>query len=208
MARQFYLRQISGRTTLGLPVLRPRFAAFGPPVPPLSHAPSHEVPKNQSATDATFAYAPKTVHWSSEEALLKPRVQSEEPLVGPRAEHGPHVTDIVARQKDTATLEAGALSPVMSQQVSAVDVKPADPKKEMARLPEPPAAPSPAANPGRPWRKQPAVHIGVIQVNIAAPTSPTPQAPTPPPARPARVASPSSSALSRGYLSSYGLRQG
>src|ERR1017187_7104340 len=33
MARSSYLKQIVKRTTLGLPVLRPPFAPFGPPAP-------------------------------------------------------------------------------------------------------------------------------------------------------------------------------
>src|ERR1039457_1151087 len=33
MARSSYLKQIAKRTTLGLPVLRPLFAPFGPPAP-------------------------------------------------------------------------------------------------------------------------------------------------------------------------------
>jgi hypothetical protein len=203
MAGQSYLRQISRRTTLGLPELRPPFAPFAESAP----SPSLLVPPQPRDLQPP-AHTPKPPPRKSEVPPPEPAASVFEfhPDGKPHAAVLQPSEEIAPPRKSTppATVRPFAIPP-----------PPAPVKSELADSPsgatlQPAAAPlpSPPPSPEKPWRKQPALHIGTIEVHISAPAHPQPPQPAPPPVRPARSTSPSAPSLSQGFVSWYGLRQG
>ena len=172
MARHSYLRQIARRTTLGLPVLKPHFAAFGPPVPPQSFVPPHEAPSGPPKATMPLMKAVLPKKQSGPEASpfsdAKPgRLRTEEPTGASRIPDATSFRPAVGPKKRTAksapsgdefhvseqiTLEAIAWSPATSRLTPGVDAKPAGVNKEPTRHPgylreSVPQPTTPAANP-------------------------------------------------------------
>jgi len=264
MARSSYLKQIAKRTTLGLPVLRPPFAPFGPPAPQ-SLAPALQTGTFKSPTRAASDAGrtrPETPTPRSDQATPeRPPVST-----GPKITPAPRPASVPPspRQPASATPEIKPASRLRSQVSEPVrpEWKPSSPLKASGgtvaesepvaeRREEPPAnsestdrpsvvpqrsaaedgtiavkietvrhsefpretilepsgPPSITPKPLRPPAAA-SVHIGAIEVHIAPPTTP-PDPVTPPRAQSHSVAhSLPTKPLSRGYLSTFGIRQG
>jgi hypothetical protein len=259
MARSSYLKQIAKRTTLGLPVLRPPFAPFGPPAPqslasglqtdtfktstraatdvsrtrpetptprfdqatperrPASTAPEitaapqspasvpHSRPQPESATPE-ITPAPRFSSPVSE--TMVPESHSSLPVRVPTGTVAESKPVVEGREAPPTSSELTNRSPVAPLRLTAEDGTAAV-KIETVRHSEFPREPMLELSGPRPitQKPSPSVHIGAIEVHIAPPTPPP--APVPPPRAQARsAASLPTTALSRGYLSTFGIRQG
>jgi hypothetical protein len=268
MARSSYLKQIAKRTTLGLPVLRPPFAPFGPPAPqslasglqtdtlktstraatdvsrtrpetptPRSDQATPERPRASTAPEITPAPQPpaSVPHSQRQPESTAPEITPAPGFSSPVSETmGPESQSLLPVRVPTGTVAeskpvveerkapptsseltnrppaAPGMAPLrLTAEDGAVAVKietvrhsefPREPMLELS-------GPRPITQKPLPSPTAPSVHIGAIEVHIAPPTSPP--APVPPPRAQARsAASLPTTALSRGYLSTFGIRQG
>ena len=264
MARSPYLKQIVKRTTLGLPVLRPPFAPFGPPAPqslasglqtdtfktstraatdvsrtrpetptpradqatperpPASTAPENtpvpqppaSVPHSQRQPASTAPEITPAPRFSSPvSATMGPESQSLLPVRVPTRAVAESKPVVEGREAPPTSSKLTNRSPVAPRRLTAEDgaaavkietVRHSEfPREPMLEL----SHPRPITQKPSPSPTAPSVHIGAIEVHIAPPTPPP--APVPPPRAQARsAASLPTTALSRGYLSTFGIRQG
>jgi len=265
MARSSYLKQIAKRTTLGLPVLRPPFAPFGPPASqslapalqtdtfktatgaatdvsrtrpetptPRSDQATPERPPALAASEITPAPQPpaSVPHSQRQLASTAPEVTPAPRFRSPVSETmGPESQSLLPGRVPTGTVAEskpvveGREAPPTSSELTN---RPPDARRRLtaedgtaaikietvshSEFPrEPMLEPSgPRPTTQKPLRSPTAasVHIGAIEVHIAPTTAPP--APVPPPSAQSRPAAASlpTTALSRGYISSFGLRQG
>ncbi len=264
MARLSYLKQIAKRTTLGLPVLRPPFAPFGPlasqslapalqtdtfktatraaadvsrtrpetPTPRCDQAtperpralaapeitpapqPPASVPHSQRQPESTAPEITPAPRFSSPVSeTMGPEPHSSLPVRVPTRAVAESKPVVEGREAPPTSSELTNRSPVAPLRLTAEDgavavkiesVRHSEfPREPMLEL----SGPRPITQKPSPSPTAPSVHIGAIEVHIAPPTPPP--APVPPPRTQARsAASLPTTALSRGYLSTFGIRQG
>jgi hypothetical protein len=207
MAGQSYLRQISRRTTLGLPELRPHFAPFAGSAPSPS-LPASPQPRDHEPPAHAPSHPPKAAPRKSEAPPPEPAA----PVLEFHPHGEPHAPDLQPPEEiappRTSAPPATGWSSAIPQPPAPVKSDPADSPGEATLQPATRPLRSPPPNVEKPWRKQPALHIGTIELHVSAPAHPQPPQPAPPPVRPTRSTSPSAPSLSRGFVSWYGLTQG
>jgi hypothetical protein len=265
MARSSYLKQIVKRTTLGLPVLRPPFAPFGPPAPqslasglqtdtfktstraatdvsrtkpetptPRSDQATPERPRALAAPEITPAPQPpaSVPHSQRQPESTAPDITPAPRFSSPVSEtRGPESHSSLPVRVPTGTVaeskpvvEEREAPPTSSELTNRPSVAPrrltaedgaAAVKIETVRHSEFPREPMLELSGPRPITQKPlrspaasSVHIGAIEVHITPPAMPP--APVPPPRAQSQSAATSlpTTALSRGYLSTFGIRQG